>query len=94
MAAPAHAGRKDDGKCSRHSCTSHGGHQGQTCFSPCSIVIVIPPPVGPGEQPPPKDGETESFFPPDPSKIPAQVAAFVKVVGDFVTAVFSFAVSN
>lgn len=45
-----------------------------------------------GDQPPPKDQQPKGFVPPNPGKIPQQVADFVKLVADFVQSVIRFAV--
>jgi hypothetical protein len=67
-----------------------GGHGGDTdqrgdhnCRNFCFYGIPAPP--MPGQQP-------KGFIPPDPRKIPQQVADFVKLVADFVQSVIKFAV--
>lgn len=72
-----------------------GGHGGDTdqrgdhnCRNFCFYGIPQPgqgPGQGPGQQP-------KGFIPPNPGKIPQQIADFVKVVSDFVQAVIKFAV--
>lgn len=59
-----------------------GDGDGQ-CRNFCNITVPTPPMIG--QQP-------KGFIPPNPGKIPQQIADFIKVVSDFVQAVIKFAV--
>lgn len=63
-----------------HSGDDHGGDG--SCRNFCNITVPTPP----------MPGQPKGFIPPNPGKIPQQIADFFKVVSDFVQAVIKFAV--
>jgi hypothetical protein len=101
-AGPARAdtvSRHHRDRCRSEDCDDRGSG----CTNFCDNVIVIPDPRG-GDGQQPKGSVTcavpvpwhcdqpKGFIPPNPSKIPQQIADFIKVVGDFVQSVIRFAV--